>query len=850
MKITNKKIFLTYYTLLFFIIFSCIFLPFFLKGNSLIHECDGYNQYFPAFVYIGRYLRESIRTLSFKQFDFAIGYGEGIIPALNYYGFGDPINLLSVFIPIRFSAFAFSMLLVFRIYLCGISMSYYLRKAGSQWHICLFSCLTYAFCSYSLVKGTQFYPYITTMILLPLMMAGIDQTLKNNKISFLFIFSVFLQSINSFYFLYMDTLFIILYFVIISVKKQLLSVIKQGLYLFSQYILGILMGAFIFMPAVYGFLSSTRGSFSSMKLTSLLFPQVDTLINYWGNFFIGRGYSSGDLAFTILEIICLFVFLTKKGASRRFKTLSVIVLVGYFIPLTGYVMNGFSYSTDRWGYLLHFIIISIMAETIDSISKLNKKFILLFSSFILSSFIVHLLNFSITSSSIIRVLLYIIFIAIFLIISYLNIVERKKLVYIFLFANIILNGCMIFWPVVLGGDGYSSSFKAYDLLKLETNNSDTIHSPLDSNKFSRENIDISKSSYGTSMINNFYGTTEYLSILNSNISNFYQELAISPGIRGSSWTLTGLDNRNIPEDLLSVATNNPDYLPIGITYSNFMSLQNFKKLLIPQKDTVLSRSIILEEIPEADLMETFTTDIVQSLEINVAIENASINDNFFTSEEKCKMLISINSSLTQNEELYLSFSNLYSYSSWENTITVDGKDLLLLQADVQPYYSGYSPESYWVKINPLPPQNTVTVAFPAGQTFSLDDVKVYSRNTKTDSERLASLREYTLQDINCKQNSFTGIINIPDERILFLNIPYSTGWSCYIDGSPVTIYRANIGFMGIPLQAGYQKIMLQYKTPGLLSGIILSLCGWLIFMLCYAKYMKVSSELYSFGKQE
>ena len=31
--------------------------------------------------------------ISIPQFDFQIGFGEGIIPALNYYGFGDPFVL-------------------------------------------------------------------------------------------------------------------------------------------------------------------------------------------------------------------------------------------------------------------------------------------------------------------------------------------------------------------------------------------------------------------------------------------------------------------------------------------------------------------------------------------------------------------------------------------------------------------------------------------------------------------------------------------------------------------------------------------------------------------------------------
>ena len=62
-----------------------------LRGVSLIHKDDSFNQFFPAFAYVGEYIRELIETGRAIQFDFCLRLGDDVVGVLNYYGFGDII---------------------------------------------------------------------------------------------------------------------------------------------------------------------------------------------------------------------------------------------------------------------------------------------------------------------------------------------------------------------------------------------------------------------------------------------------------------------------------------------------------------------------------------------------------------------------------------------------------------------------------------------------------------------------------------------------------------------------------------------------------------------------------------
>ena len=95
--------------------FAC-FSWFIVLGYSFIFGGDGWHQHFVALVYYAKYLRGIIRNLInehqliIPDWDFYIGEGADIVNVFHYYVIGDPLTLLSVFVPSRYMQYFYSVL--------------------------------------------------------------------------------------------------------------------------------------------------------------------------------------------------------------------------------------------------------------------------------------------------------------------------------------------------------------------------------------------------------------------------------------------------------------------------------------------------------------------------------------------------------------------------------------------------------------------------------------------------------------------------------------------------------------------------------------------------------------------
>lgn len=76
-------------------------------------------------------------------------------------------------------------------------------------------------------------------------------------------------------------------------------------------------------------------------------------------------------------------------------------------------------------------------------------------------------------------------------------------------------------------------------------------------------------------------------------------------------------------------------------------------------------------------------------------------------------------------------------------------------------------------------------------------------------------------------NSISGKVEVAatDGQMLLVRVPYDKGWSATVDGSPVEIERADVGFMAIHLGQGSHDVVFEYRTPYLASGTCVSVLG-------------------------
>lgn len=69
-----------------------------------------------------------------------------------------------------------------------------------------------------------------------------------------------------------------------------------------------------------------------------------------------------------------------------------------------------------------------------------------------------------------------------------------------------------------------------------------------------------------------------------------------------------------------------------------------------------------------------------------------------------------------------------------------------------------------------------------------------------------------------------------NRRLLVASMPYDIGWQAKVDGQHVAVRRVSGNLIGVPLTTGTHRIALYYRTPKLITGVVLSLMGLLILL--------------------
>ena len=242
-KITKKEWF--EYTVAFMVCFMILAIPFVKMHRGFINEGDGFNQSFPVFVYTGQWLRACIRG-EVRLFDFRIGLGDDVIAALNWHGFGDITQLLSVLFPYRYAEQGYALTMVLKLWLCGLSFLIYAKRYIKGNRCRILGALAYAFSSYSLLRGFNCWMFLVPMMTLPLIWCGIDELCSREKsYSYHLLLGLWIQSLNGFYFLYIEVILTIIYFLIYELchlegrdgKSNIVVLFRDGFAIISFFIL-------------------------------------------------------------------------------------------------------------------------------------------------------------------------------------------------------------------------------------------------------------------------------------------------------------------------------------------------------------------------------------------------------------------------------------------------------------------------------------------------------------------------------------------------------------------------------------------------------------------------------------
>lgn len=885
--------FLTYSSLFFLICFIG-YKEFNDKGISFIWKIDGYSQHFPTLVYLSHYYREIINNLiqgnfSIPLYDFSVGTGENIIGVLNYYGLGDVLLLLTPFVKESNADFYYKFLILLRMFLSGLSFSYfcfYMRKPKT---LTLIGAISYVFCGFAIFSGIRHPYFLNPMILLPLLFVGLDKVLKSKK-PFLFIGTVLIGACAGFYFFYMETIMIFIYGIIrymaLYRKEPFLYFVKKIGTAIGYYLLGICLSGAILFPALELFFSSSRASETSAKipLLKLLFYSPIEYGYAYVNFISAPAIWSciGMTAITMLAVIVLFC--KKRKVYWQLQIGCVIGFLLLLIPFGGYAMNGFSYVANRWSFAFAFLLAYIITCMIPGLLNLGKKEIIFTGlATIAYTGVVFGLAVKYTNLCIFAVVMLWGFFLVCLFFRFAARLKNKKIdlimsrrmwrksgVFVILFLVII--NCIA--NIKITNDkkygNYVSHFLKNDTaIASAKETSDLLESVKTDADFYRVDA-TEKSQVNEAMIAGYNGVSAYFSLLNKNIPMALTDLKCSPDVV-LPHRIEGVDERTILETLLRTkyfTTSNEEnvpygfekvevnsenkselelyenkyVLPFGYTYSSVISQEEYqKKSALEKQEMLLQAAVIKDE--SLDSSETYETlnqtpkikSDVKTLNYSMKLKNIEWTKDGTLKVSKKGATIKLNFQEVPNSETYLVINGLDSNASGieKFNLKVRSKGIkksVKVASESYNWYTGN--KDYVVNLGySKEGKNSVTIRFPRKGEFQLDNIRISAYTFQNYEEQVNMLKKEALQNVVFDTNKVTGTIEVSQPKLLCMAMEYDKGWSVYVDGKKADTCMVDGMFLGVMLEKGQHQIECKYMTPGLPVGIVASFFGIAIVLI-------------------
>lgn len=656
------------------------------------------------------------------------------------------------------------------------------------------------------------------------------------------------------------------------------------------YVLGIALSAVLVLPGIIAILESPR--LSGMKVFHNPFSVVDimalitTFTKSFSYSILGTHNTTGTSG-VILEdqvlycgILCMVlipqVLSVRSKFKREARTLLVmlaLVCVYYVFPFVRWFLNAFAtghYKTSSFWTIIFIILVGAFI-----LDKVEKGEIELSKRNIFSTGLIYCIVFFLIYRfypDIVRLQSLILVVA-FIVIFVLTLTVKTS----FCARFKILLGLSCIELII----GTSTITNGNELLN---DNADDIYNPqiseaisylkqIDVSPFYRIVIDSENWMLRNSGQNfNYFGTGAYISVQNKSAAQFYQlfnlkmdaltslpqfnEREMLNNMLGVKYFVKLIPSSTVPEgfeliydgaDSEFAIYKNSNFLPLGFIYHKAIDDTYISELQNIQKDALVSQSIILN------------SDDIEKTQSELSYEDFEIfeGEYFSVLSEKLSYVTEYNMTVSENN-----FPYQFSYTSTLNDPIIlfslgaeNGNNSFKIEFDLnsqidtggQIYYAGEDGIlsdnliTYEIKKGEVhysfdiasdePVKYIRLDAGDAEGDYILKNIKVYSYYAPSDAELLKAielLKEEGFSITFFSDNKIEGNFIAKKDGIAFFSIPYDRGWSILVDGRRKNVMCANGGFLAIPLQEGQHEIQLNYMTPGLREGALISVIAVII----------------------
>jgi len=824
----KKKLFKSFFTTLFILLFVFLILGIYPFGDKTIIVIDSNTQY----VLFISYLKSVFFGTNDLKYLFSSSLGSNFVPLIGYY-LMSPFNLIACLFELENMKLFMTIIILIKISLCACTMEYYLNKKYDK-NTLIFS-VSYALMAYNIVYMYHLM-WLDSIILFPLVILGIDYIFKEKNVLF-YIITLALSIIFNYYIGVIVCIASVIYFIykfVLEYKTidKFKTIVNYGV----SSILSGMLSMFILLPSILG-LQGGKASFSFENLnlgfnTSYLKVFAKSFTASLGS---GETWHGGPMiACGMLMVVLVIFYFFNKKFSKKEKTLDGLLLLFLastfvfsaldllFHGLTA--PNCFDY---RHAFIFVFFVIIISCKHFEKLDIKNIKNVLIL--FLLVCVIIYFCKYKFFTSSYNLSLIY--SLIMFFVFSYILYKKKTKyLIYLVIFDLIINTGSGVF--MITNSDKQS----AYSYKNYVINTKEVIDSIKDDSfyrlekTFDRE-INESMLSINDSMIFGFSGISHFDSTSKASTESFLENLGFRRLLTRSFYNMNG--GTTLADSLLGIK-----YVLSKENYKNYNKILNKNEIGVYENpyflgigygiksDDVVLKDNVFEN--QNNIIKAFTglNENIYTLALySVDINNIDVRDNTYIPSDIGTITYKINIERDENLYFYVPVNEKVSTNYTDAKVYLNGEY-------IDDYFTKYEWGVY--DLGKFAIGDVIEVKFEFSKELIMDNIYFYYENLDAldNHYNILSLNQMNLQKIT--SSYLVGDINLNSRSKILFTIPYDEGWTISDNNKKVDIHESMEALISIELDEGVHNLELKYEPKGLKLGIIISvisLCITIIFSL-------------------
>ncbi len=780
-------------------------------GEESFLRTDMYHQYAPFF----SEFRHKLANGESLFYSWNVGMGVNFSALYAYY-LASPLNWLLFFCPAGLVIEFMTYMIVAKTGLCGLSMTYYLRKhcRTSDFGTAFFG-IFYALSGYMAAYSWNIM-WLDCIILFPLIMLGLERLVRDGKGGW-YCLALGFSIVSNYYISIMTCIFMVLYFAALLVleKEMAWKKLLGRCLLFAFYsLLAGGLAAVVLLPEMHALMMTASGKFKFPQLQDPYFSIMDMMARHIGNVESEIGLDHWPNIYCGVAVLMLLpLYLAAKRISGKekvvYSTLLLLFFASFSVNILNFIWHGFHFPNSlpcRQSYIYIFLVLVMCCKAYLQLPGTPWRHVLLafwgavgFVVLAQKLVVEEHFHFSVFYVAILYLALYL-----WILWLYYKGARFQNRAVLCALALVSIEAAVNMTVTsvtttsrtayvrdnedvrelagqVLSSSGKDGFFRMEKVTRKTKNDGAWMNFPSVSLFSSTANADLTKlfKKLGCESSTNAYsitGSTPLVDMLFAVKYGIYSEEPVDTGIR----EFTAREND-------TVLYENRYTLPLGVFVPSGFQ-EGWDRELGNPADV------------QNSLSEYLGTEPVLAMELEVSQSGKELS---FTPQESGEYYAYVGDSKIEK----------VTAETWRGSKTYNHVD-----------------RGYLLELGYCTAQDKVTLTAEKSQDAVWADIYRFSETGLAQAYEKLSAVPWRIS--SWEETRIAGSVSAAEEGMLMTTIPYDEGWRITVDGRKVPAGKSLDAFIGVPLEPGEHAVVMEYRPKGLVEGAwITAGCGLLLAAL-------------------